>query len=160
MFMATPRPHSCRSTPTGDPRPATVAPPTPAWRSPVTGRTLNRVQAADPEGGVQRRATVSPEAVNDQAAGPHHKVIAALGDVFASPDDAPEQLALPRLRAAADLRRQGWSHARITLATKLFEGASRSSRRKLACACRTHEGDSGWYVTRAVVCELSPWRAP
>lgn len=35
-------------------------------------------------------------------------VIAAVGDVFASLDDALAELALPRLKAVADLRRQGW----------------------------------------------------
>ena len=49
-------------------------------------------------------------------------VIAAVGDVFAALDDALEQLALPRLRAVADLRRQGWSYDRIAAATNLSKG--------------------------------------
>ena len=49
-------------------------------------------------------------------------VIAAVGDVFAALDDALEQLAMPRLRAVADLRRQGWSYDRIAAATNLSKG--------------------------------------
>ncbi|WP_344135559.1 hypothetical protein [Pedococcus bigeumensis] len=49
-------------------------------------------------------------------------VIAAVGDVFASLDDALAELALPRLRAVAQLRRQGWSYDRIADATALSKG--------------------------------------
>lgn len=49
-------------------------------------------------------------------------VIAAVGDTFAALDDAVAQLALPRLRAVAQLRRQGWSYDRIAAATNLSKG--------------------------------------
>lgn len=49
-------------------------------------------------------------------------VIAAVGDLFASLDDALAELALPRLRAIAELRRQGWSYDRIAAATELSKG--------------------------------------
>ncbi|KQZ88429.1 hypothetical protein ASD62_02970 [Phycicoccus sp. Root563] len=48
--------------------------------------------------------------------------IAAVGDTFAALDDALAQLALPRLRAVAELRRQGWSYDRIAAATNLSKG--------------------------------------
>ncbi|MDU0314101.1 hypothetical protein RKE38_10430 [Phycicoccus sp. M110.8] len=50
------------------------------------------------------------------------EVIAAVGDVFASLDDALAEVALPRLRAVAELRRQGWSYDRIAAATQLSKG--------------------------------------
>ncbi|GAA2735251.1 hypothetical protein GCM10009867_17130 [Pedococcus aerophilus] len=49
-------------------------------------------------------------------------VIAGVGEVFASLDDALAELALPRLKAIADLRRQGWSYDRIAAETKLSKG--------------------------------------
>jgi hypothetical protein len=49
-------------------------------------------------------------------------VIEAVGDTFAALDDALAELALPRLRAVAELRRQGWSYDRIAEATKLLKG--------------------------------------
>lgn len=49
-------------------------------------------------------------------------VIAAVGDAFAAMDDALAQLALPRLHAVAQLRRQGWSYDRIATATALSKG--------------------------------------
>lgn len=49
-------------------------------------------------------------------------VIAAVGDVFASLDDALAELALPRLKAIAQLRRQGWSYDRIAAETMLSKG--------------------------------------
>ncbi|GAB3439022.1 hypothetical protein GCM10027517_11950 [Phycicoccus ginsengisoli] len=49
-------------------------------------------------------------------------VIAAVGDVFASLDDALAEVAMPRLRAVAELRRQGWSYDRIAAATQLSKG--------------------------------------
>jgi hypothetical protein len=49
-------------------------------------------------------------------------VIAAVGDTFASLDDALAEVAMPRLRAIADLRRQGWSYDRIVDATHLSKG--------------------------------------
>jgi DNA-directed RNA polymerase specialized sigma24 family protein len=49
-------------------------------------------------------------------------VIAAVGDVFACLDDALAELALPRLQAIADLRRQGWSYDRIATETNLSKG--------------------------------------
>lgn len=49
-------------------------------------------------------------------------VIAAVGDVFASLDDALAEIALPRLKAVADLRRQGWPCDRIATETNLSKG--------------------------------------
>jgi DNA-directed RNA polymerase specialized sigma24 family protein len=49
-------------------------------------------------------------------------VIEAVGDTFAALDDALAQIALPRLRAVAELRRQGWSYDRIAAATALSKG--------------------------------------
>ena len=49
-------------------------------------------------------------------------VVAAVGDVFASLDDALAEIALPRLKAIADLRRQGWSYDRIATETNLSKG--------------------------------------
>lgn len=49
-------------------------------------------------------------------------VIAAVGDVFASLDDALAELALPRLKAIAELRRRGWSYDKIATETKLSKG--------------------------------------
>jgi DNA-directed RNA polymerase specialized sigma24 family protein len=49
-------------------------------------------------------------------------VIGAVGDTFAALEDALGQLALPRLRAMAELRRQGWSYDRIAAATNLSKG--------------------------------------
>lgn len=48
--------------------------------------------------------------------------VTAVGDVFAALDDALAEIALPRLRAIADLRRQGWSYDRIAAATNLSKG--------------------------------------
>jgi DNA-directed RNA polymerase specialized sigma24 family protein len=49
-------------------------------------------------------------------------VIAAVGDTFASLDDAVAEIALPRLEAVAELRGQGWSYDRIAEATDLSKG--------------------------------------
>ena len=49
-------------------------------------------------------------------------VIAAVGDTFAALDDALAEIALPRLRAVAQLRRDGWSYDRIAEATQLSKG--------------------------------------
>jgi DNA-directed RNA polymerase specialized sigma24 family protein len=61
-------------------------------------------------------------------------VIAAVGDTFASLDDAVAAIALPRLKAVAELRRQGWSYDRIAEATDLSKGRvaqlSREARRR------------------------------
>ena len=48
--------------------------------------------------------------------------IAAVGDVYAALDDALDVIALPRLRAIAELRAQGWSYDRIAVATELSKG--------------------------------------
>lgn len=48
--------------------------------------------------------------------------IDAVGDVYAALDDALAELALPRLRAVAHLRAEGWSYDRIALATNLSKG--------------------------------------
>ncbi|ROR90884.1 hypothetical protein [Nocardioides aurantiacus] len=47
------------------------------------------------------------------------ELIDAVGDVYAALDTALEPVALPRLRAVAELRRQGWSYDRLAEATKL-----------------------------------------
>jgi DNA-directed RNA polymerase specialized sigma24 family protein len=49
-------------------------------------------------------------------------VIEAVGDTFVALDDALAELALPRLRAVAELRSQGWSYDRIAAATNLSNG--------------------------------------
>ena len=49
-------------------------------------------------------------------------VIAGVGEVFAGLDDALAELALPRLVAIADLRRQGWSYDKIAAETNLSKG--------------------------------------
>ena len=49
-------------------------------------------------------------------------VIASVGDLFASLADALAELAQPRLRVVAELRRQGWSYDRIADATGLSKG--------------------------------------
>jgi hypothetical protein len=43
----------------------------------------------------------------------------AVGDAIATLDDALAEFALPRLRAIATLRRDGWSYTRIAQATNL-----------------------------------------
>jgi hypothetical protein len=49
-------------------------------------------------------------------------VIAAVTDVFGCLDDAPAELGLPRLKAIAELRRQGWSFDPIAAETNLSKG--------------------------------------
>ena len=46
----------------------------------------------------------------------------AVTDTFAVLDDALEAIALPRLRAIAELRRQGWSYDKLAAATDLSKG--------------------------------------
>jgi hypothetical protein len=48
--------------------------------------------------------------------------IAAVGDTFASLDDAVAEIALPRLKAVSEPRRHGWSNDRIAEATNLSKG--------------------------------------
>src|SRR5690348_462980 len=57
-------------------------------------------------------------------------VIAAVGDTFASLDDAVAEIALPRLKAVAELRRDGWSYDRIAEATELSKGRAAQLARK------------------------------
>lgn len=57
----------------------------------------------------------------DAIAGPL-ETIAAVGDTYAALDDALDAIALPRLRAIAQLRAQGWSYDRIAAATELSKG--------------------------------------
>ena len=49
-------------------------------------------------------------------------VIKAVGDTFAALDDALAEIALPRLKANAALRRDGWSYDKIAEATSLSKG--------------------------------------
>ena len=49
-------------------------------------------------------------------------VIEAVGDTFAALDDALAQIALPRLKAIAALRRAGWSYDKIAEETTLSKG--------------------------------------
>ena len=62
------------------------------------------------------------------------QVIAAVGDTFAALDDALAEIAVPRLRAIAELRRLGWSYDRIAEETRLSKGRvaqlSREARRR------------------------------
>lgn len=62
------------------------------------------------------------EAAALDALGEPLAVIEAVGDTVATLDDALDDIALPRLRAIAELRRQGWSYDRIAAATKLSKG--------------------------------------
>lgn len=68
------------------------------------------------------RAAIAAEADKlDQirdTAGPF-RAIEAVGNAFAALDDALDQLAVPRLKAIAELRRQGWSYDRIADDTTL-----------------------------------------
>ena len=50
------------------------------------------------------------------------EVIAGVGQLFATLDDAVAELALPRLVAIAQLRRQGWSYDKIAAETNLSKG--------------------------------------
>ena len=68
------------------------------------------------------RDAISTEAGNLRKLGDPLAVIAAVGDTFAALDDAVAQIALPRLRAIAQLRRQGWSYDRIAATTELSKG--------------------------------------
>lgn len=45
-----------------------------------------------------------------------------VGDTFAALDEAMRQLAMPRLEAIAELRREGWSYDRIAAETTLSKG--------------------------------------
>lgn len=65
---------------------------------------------------------ISAEAANLSELGDPLAVIAAVGDTFAALDDALAEIALPRLRAIAQLRRQGWSYDRLAAATDLSKG--------------------------------------
>jgi hypothetical protein len=68
------------------------------------------------------RAVISEEAARLgelKAAEDPATTIEAVGDVFAALDDELAALVLPRLRAVAALRRQGWSYDRIVAATSL-----------------------------------------
>ena len=66
-------------------------------------------------------ALVAEGARLEAIAGPL-ETIAAMGDTYAALDDALDAVALPRLRAIAQLRAQGWSYDRIAAATDLSKG--------------------------------------
>ena len=67
----------------------------------------------------QMRAAVAAETRRlDDIDGPI-ETIQAVGDTFAAMDDALAELALPRLRAIAELRALGWSYDRIAEETGL-----------------------------------------
>lgn len=68
------------------------------------------------------RAAISAEAAAQGELAEPFAVIEAVGDTFAALDDALAEIALPRLRAIAQLRRDGWSYDRIAAATKLSKG--------------------------------------
>jgi DNA-directed RNA polymerase specialized sigma24 family protein len=68
------------------------------------------------------REAISAEAANLSELGDPLAIIAAVGDTFAALDDALAEIALPRLRAIAQLRRQGWSYDRLAAATDLSKG--------------------------------------
>ena len=70
----------------------------------------------------QLRAAITDEAQRVAELEEPLVVIGAVGDLFASLDDALAELAMPRLRAVAQLRRQGWSYDRIAAATGLSKG--------------------------------------
>ena len=65
------------------------------------------------------RAAIEAQARQVEKAGEPLAVINAVADVFASLDDALAEIALPRLRAIAQLRAEGWSYDRISAATHL-----------------------------------------
>ncbi|MEZ0579294.1 hypothetical protein [Nocardioides sp. MH1] len=49
-------------------------------------------------------------------------VVAAVGDAFAALDDALEEIAVPRLRAIARLRAEGWTYERLAQVSGLSKG--------------------------------------
>lgn len=65
------------------------------------------------------RAAITAEAEQLEQITDPLELIVAVGDVFAALDDALEEVALPRPRAVAQLRRLGWSYDRLADATKL-----------------------------------------
>lgn len=68
------------------------------------------------------RAAITAEAADLDALEDPLKVIEAVGDTFAALDDALAEIATPRLRAIAELRRRGWSYDRIADVTSLSKG--------------------------------------
>ena len=90
----------------------------PARRRPKTRRSGYRPGKLSP----QLQEAITAEALRLGEPDEPLDVIAAVGDVFASLDDALAELALPRLRAIADLRRQGWSYDKIATETNLSKG--------------------------------------
>lgn len=68
------------------------------------------------------RAAITAEAAHLADVSEPLAVIEAVGDTFAALDDALAELAMPRLRAIAKLREDGWSYDRIAAATNLSKG--------------------------------------
>lgn len=68
------------------------------------------------------KAAIKNETEHLESIGDELELIEAVGNTFAALDDALEELALPRLKAIAELRRQGWSYDRLAAATPLSKG--------------------------------------
>jgi DNA-directed RNA polymerase specialized sigma24 family protein len=68
---------------------------------------------------VPREPTLKAEQGGSRGAA---EVVTAVDDTSAVIDDALAQIALPRLRAIAELRREGWSYDPIAEATNLSKG--------------------------------------
>jgi DNA-directed RNA polymerase specialized sigma24 family protein len=70
----------------------------------------------------QVRKALRDEAKRLEAAGGPVEQVRAVGDAFAALDAELERVAKVRLRAVAQLRRDGWSYDRIAAATGLSKG--------------------------------------
>lgn len=70
----------------------------------------------------EQHAAITAPAAQVEAAGEPLAVIDAVVEVFASLEDTLAEVALPRLRAIAQLRAGGWSYDRISAATQLSKG--------------------------------------
>jgi DNA-directed RNA polymerase specialized sigma24 family protein len=93
-----------------------------AYSSTATAAARRSSRPAPPELSPELREAITAEAVQLEGLEEPLAVIAAVGDTFAALDDALAELALPRLRAVAELRRRGWSYDRIAEATNLSKG--------------------------------------
>lgn len=67
-------------------------------------------------------AAIKKEAENLDSIEDELELILALGDTFAAPHIALEDIAVPRRRALAELSRQGWSYDRLAAAPPLSKG--------------------------------------
>ncbi|GAB3868878.1 hypothetical protein GCM10028801_45440 [Nocardioides maradonensis] len=68
------------------------------------------------------RAAIEAEAARLGAIEAPLDAVAAVGEVFNGLDDVLDELSVPRLRAIARLRAEGWSYERIAESTRLSKG--------------------------------------